>query len=89
MATTAISLRVRGLGRQKMAALRSKAKRLGMTPEAHLKHLVDEDLALDHRARTTTLAKLLGPVREVDEAELDRLVETARTRHLERSSRKR
>ena len=89
MATTATSLRVKGLGRQKMAALTSKAKRLGMTPEGYLKHLIDEDLALDRKARSTTLAELLGPGREVDEAELDQLVEAARTRHFERSSRKR
>jgi hypothetical protein len=89
MAITAISLRVKGLGRQKMAALTNKAKRLGMTPEAYLKHLIEQDLALDRKAHSTTLAELLGPGREVDEAELDRLVEAARTRHFERSARKR
>jgi hypothetical protein len=88
MATT-VSLRVRGLGRQKFAALSSKAKRLGMTPERYLIHLPEEDLALDRKARTTTLAELLGPGREVDEAELDGLVEEARTRHFEASSKRR
>ena len=81
MAATATSLRVKGLGQQAMTELVSKAKRLGATPERYVKELVQEDLALDRKARTTTLAELMGPGREIDEDELDKLVEAARKRH--------
>jgi hypothetical protein len=91
MATTATAptLRLKGLGRQKMAQITRKAKRLGITPEQYLRDLVEQDLALDEKARTTTLAELLGPGREVDETELDALVEAARERHYRRIARKR
>ena len=80
MSTTAV-LHVRRLGKRQMAALAKKAKSLGMTPERYVQLLIQEDLALDRKARTTTFAALMGTGRQVDEAELDRLVDEARTRH--------
>ena len=46
---------------------------------------MEEDLAIDRAARTTTLADIVGPGRQIDEDELDRLVDEARTRHHQRS----
>jgi hypothetical protein len=80
MSTTS-TLQVPKLGRQKMAELASKAQSLGLTPERYVQKLIEQDLALDRKARRTTFAELMGPGREVDEAELDRLVDQARTRH--------
>lgn len=74
-------LQVRGLGKQKTAALTARAKQLGMTPQRYLKHLVEEDLAISERARTSTFEELLGVGREVDETEIDRLVEEAKIAH--------
>ena len=88
METTVTSLQLKGLGRKAMTELTSKAKRLGITPERYVKELVREDLALDRRARTTTFYELLGPGREVDEAELDELVDAARTRHYQRTGKR-
>jgi len=88
MAAIPTNLLVRGLGRSAMTRLASKARRLGMTPERYVKELVEEDLELDRKARTTTLAELMGPGRHVDEAELDKLIDAARTRHHRRASRK-
>lgn len=88
MATVASTLQLRGLGKQAMAALAIKAKRLGKTPERYLRDLVREDLALDRKARTTTLAELWSPDTKVDDAELDELVEAARTRHHRRTVRR-
>ncbi len=81
-------LQIKGFGKQKMAAVRERAKRLGMTPQRYLKHLVEEDLAVSQRAKSTSFAELLGPGTPEDEAEIDRLVETARTDHHRRISRK-
>jgi hypothetical protein len=79
-------LQVRGLGKQKTAALTARAKRLGMTPQRYLKHLVEQDLAISERAKTSTFEELLGTGREVDETEIDSLVEGAKVaRHRERS----
>jgi len=33
-----------------------------MTPERYVRELVQEDLAYDRKARTTTLMELMGPV---------------------------
>jgi hypothetical protein len=54
MATEQATLQVRGLGKQKTAALVERAKRLGMTPQGYLKHLVEEDLAISSRAKKST-----------------------------------
>jgi hypothetical protein len=49
-----------------------------MTPQRYLRHLVEEDLAVSERARSSTFKELLGPGEPADEAEIDRLVEEAR-----------
>ncbi len=79
---------VKGLGKQKMAAMRERAKLLGMTPQRYLRHLVEEDLAVSERAKTSTFEQLLGPGTSEDEAEIDRLVEEARNDYHRRTSRK-
>ncbi|HEY4329774.1 MAG TPA: hypothetical protein VGN88_08560 [Phycisphaerae bacterium] len=83
------SLQVKGLGRHKMEVLARKAKRLGVTPGKYVKMLVEEDLAISEEARTKTFAEIMGPGREVDEEEVDRLVERAKARHHEKMTRKR
>ena len=95
MPTVSPELRLKGLGQQKLNALTAKAKRLGMTPERYVRQLVEEDLAMDVEAREKSFAELMAPVREdfrksgMSEAELDEIVDRARTRHHERNSRKR
>ncbi len=89
MPTSAIKLQVTGLGKQKLAQLATKAKRLGVTPQRYVKELVEEDLALDQRAEQTRLSELLGPGRKVDENELDSLVDASRRRHHGRTTKKR
>ena len=88
MATQSMALQVRGLGKQKMAAVRERAKRLGMTPQGYLRHLVEEDLAISERAKKTSFAELLGPGQDVDEPEIDKLVETARNEYFQSRQRK-
>jgi len=89
MATAqATLLQLKGLGKQKTAALVERAKHLGMTPQRYLKHLVEEDLAISERAKNTSFEELLGPGRETDENEIDRLVDTARTAYHESKPRK-
>jgi hypothetical protein len=84
-----MTLELKGLDKQTIAQLSTKAKRLGVTPERYVKRLVVEDLQMDELARTRTLSELLGHGHEVDEGELDRLVERARNRHHQRVIRKR
>ena len=52
MPTTKSAIQVKGLGKRKMAAIVQRAKRLGMTPQRYLRHLVEEDLAISERARS-------------------------------------
>ncbi|HTW95961.1 MAG TPA: hypothetical protein VMD30_14255 [Tepidisphaeraceae bacterium] len=75
------TLQVKGLGKGKMAAMIARARGLGMTPQSYLKHLVEEDLAISLRARTSTFEQLLGPGRQSDEDQIDRVVEKARNAH--------
>ena len=79
--STSSALQVPRLGKQKMAELASKAESPGVTPGRYVQILIEEDLALDRKAHSTTFAELMGPGRDVDKAELDRLVDEARTRH--------
>ena len=80
---------VKGFGKQKTAAIVERAKRLGMTPERYIKHLVEEDLKVSERAKASTFESLLGPGSDVDEAELDQLVNAARVRYHKQRTRKR
>jgi hypothetical protein len=89
VATTDTTLQVKGLDRRAMSELTTKAKRLGMTPARYIRELVEEDLALDRKARTTTLAQIMSSSREVDGAALDKLVDASRKRHHRRATRKR
>ena len=88
MSTTSAH-RVPRLNKRRMAELTRKAKSLGLTPEHYVRRLIEQDLELDRRARTTTFTRLMAPPRDVDEAELDRLVDAARTRHHKSNPRKR
>ena len=68
-----------------MAQLVAKAKRMGVPPEAYAKQLVEDGLALGREAEAMTFAEIMGPVRKtagkVDEAEIVKLVEKARSDH--------
>jgi hypothetical protein len=81
MAMAQAVLQVKGLGKQKLAAVTARARRLGMTPQRYLRYLVEEDLAISERAKTTSFQGLLGPGEPADEAEIDRLVEAAKVRY--------
>jgi len=80
-AAQSATFEIRSLGKQKSQKLMARAKRLGMSPQGYLKHLVEEDLAVSQRAKNSSFEELLGPGREVDEAEVDRLVEEAKVAH--------
>jgi hypothetical protein len=82
-------IHLRGLAKRQIARVAERASRLGMTTEDYLKYLVEEDLAISDEARTTSFGDLMGPGKEVDERELDRLVEAAKKKHHRRVTRKR
>jgi len=77
------------------ARLKARAEQAGLTPERYVKHLVDEDLALERTAQTTSFEELLAPVREqfrqsgMTGDELDALVERARARYHRREQARR
>ena len=81
MTRTSATFPLKGFGKQKAAAMIQRAKGLGMTPQRYLKHLVEEDLAISERAKSSSFKKLLGPGETTDEAEIDRFVEEAKTRY--------
>jgi hypothetical protein len=64
-----------------MARLIRRAGFLGITPQEYIRHLIEEDLHLERKARTTSFAEIMGPARRIDESDLDRIVDEARRRH--------
>lgn len=83
-----------GLGRDKLTTLRSQAKAAGMTEEAYARRLIEDGIALEQEARTTTFDALFAPVQKrfresgMNEDDLDDIVNAARRRHHRRASRK-
>lgn len=90
MSTT---LQLKNLPSRKWLAIRRKAEQMGATPEQYLRHLIDEDLALDRQAQSTSLRELGRPFEKalagVSDAELDEIVERARASHVSRTRTKR
>ena len=78
-------LRLRPLPKKSMAQLVARAKDLGVAPEDYAAQLVEDGLALQREAESTTTAELMAPVRKaagkVDEGEIVRLVDRARRDH--------
>ena len=61
MANGSSTLKVLGVTRQKMAALRAQAKAAGMTPDAYASRLLEEAIALEQEARATPFDALFAP----------------------------
>jgi hydroxylamine reductase (hybrid-cluster protein) len=87
MPATAETLAIRGLSKQKVAELARAAKHAGVTAEQFVKDHVEEKLTIAREARAKTFAEIAGPSHEVDEDELDKPVERARTRFHARTKR--
>lgn len=92
---SATTIEVRGLGKQKVARLRKQAEVLGLSPERYARELIEEGLSLDEQARTTPFDGLFSSVqarfrqREMTEAQLDGLIDAARSRYHQRASQRR
>ena len=84
MASAATELRISDLPRQHASALKRKAQRMGLTAGDYVKQLIADDLALDQKARTTSLDELAAPFRKAlkgaGEEEISRIVAGARRR---------
>jgi hypothetical protein len=77
----------------RLSAVKRRAQDLGLTPAEYLQQLINDDLAVSARAKSTSLDELAAPFREalagVSEAELDRRVFAARARRRNASSSRR
>ena len=80
MATT--TLQIGKLPARRVLAVKRRAQELGLTPAEYLQQLIDDDLAISTKAKSSSLHDLAGPFREalagVSEEELDRRVKAAR-----------
>ncbi len=85
-------IQVSGLAKAELAALRKQAQARGLSPQRYARLLIEHGLALDRRAKHTGFDELFAPVQarfrnsRMSEAELDGLVDAARTRHRRRSA---
>jgi hypothetical protein len=84
MASTA-TLQLPPLSKQRMTELFAGAKRMGIEPGDYAKRLIENGLAFQREAEESTFAEIMAPVRsaarDVDDAEVMKLVETARAAH--------
>ncbi len=94
MNSATTSIRVRGLGRSKLAALRGQARKLGISAESYAKQLIEDGLTLEQKAKSMSFDEIFAPAQArfrrsgMSEAELDALVDRARTRHHRRQTRR-
>jgi hypothetical protein len=83
MASTA-SIQIPPLTKQSMTKLVAKAKQLGIEPGDYAKKLIEDGLAFQREAEGSSFAEIMQPVRDaagtVDDTEIIKLVETARTK---------
>jgi hypothetical protein len=77
--TSTQSLKISG---RRFAAVKRRAKELRLTPTEYVKQLIEDDLRLEHEARTKSLRELAKPFHEAlknySEDDLDALVDRAR-----------
>ena len=83
--TSPATLQLPALSKQSLAQLVATAKQMGVDPEDYAKRLVEDGLALQREAEELSFAEMMGPVRKmagsVDDEEIVKLVEKARTVH--------
>lgn len=89
-----LTLHLDNLPRNRVNAIKRRAREMGVTPASYVRKLIDNDIEYDDLIRNSTFAELSAPLRDaladVSEEELDRRVDAARSRHYKRSaSRKR
>jgi hypothetical protein len=88
MASAATQLRISDLPRRQASALKRKAQRLGLSAGDYVKQLIEDDLALDEKAQSTSLAELAAPFRKAlkgaTEDEIAAIVGKARSRQRRR-----
>ena len=84
MPSTVMELRISDLPKRQASALKRKAQRMGLSPDEYVKQLIEDDLALDHKAQTTPLAELAAPFRKAlagaSDDEIAKIVAKAGTR---------
>ncbi|HSV14868.1 MAG TPA: hypothetical protein VLI90_11450 [Tepidisphaeraceae bacterium] len=92
MSSLASTIRISGLGKDKLTRLRAQAKACGVTAGRYAKQLIEDGLSLDQQARSTTFDELMAPVRSgfrssgMSQPKLAALVDRARTQHRVRFS---
>jgi hypothetical protein len=95
MGAASFTIRISGMNKQDVLALRAQAKAAHMSEEGYARQLMKEAISLELTARSTTFDELYAPTQArfvksgMKEDELDRLVDSARARHRRRTSRKR
>ena len=88
------TIQISGLQRGELTALRKLAKAEGMSIENYARQMIEDGLALERVARTSSFDELFAPVQRrfaqsrMTEEQLDGIVSAARSRHHRRTTRK-
>ena len=83
MASAVTELRISDLPKRQASAVKRKAQRMGLSVEEYVKQLIEDDLALDEKARSTPFDELAAPFRKAfkgaTEREIAEVVAQARS----------
>ena len=63
-ASTATELRIGDLSKRQASALKRLAERMGLSAVDYVKQLIEDDLALDQKARSLSMEELAAPFRK-------------------------
>lgn len=89
MTANGSSLLVERLPSKKLLALKRRAQHAGMTPEAYVRQLIEDDLKLEREALQTPFEKLAAPFEKalggMSDDEIDELAESVRARRHKKS----
>jgi hypothetical protein len=84
MSLAATEIRIAKLPRRQASALKRKAKQMGLSTEDYVKQLIEDDLALDEKAKTLSLSELAAPFRKAltgaTEEDIVQIVSESRSR---------
>jgi hypothetical protein len=84
MPSTATELRIDKLSSRQASAIKRKAKLMGLSAEEYVRQLIEDDLALDDKMRTSSLQELAEPFRKAlkgaSEEEIAQIISKSRSR---------
>ena len=82
MSLAATEIRIAKLPRQQASEASARPNKMGLTTEGYIKQLIEDDLALDKKAKTLSLDELAAPFRKALKALPRKILSKSYPRHV-------